>query len=280
MTRSTPSRTATVLGTAAVLGALAPGSAAAAPVDRTPPALTVAPLAVFVPGTSIGPVQGEVTEDVPMRGSWRATDPSGICGYSSRRVFSGSEPTAWTPWSGARTYTDHVSDYNGDAGGGSLRAIGREVRARDCAGNITSRTYSTGVGVFQETGESTQNWSIPTTYSAAWADSTCVCWSNGTARKSSKTGALARFTFTVDVPSPVGLVMERAADRGKVQVLVDGALKATVDTGSPAKQHRAVVWSGVLPAGTHTLGVRNLGTAGRARVDIDAVLLSFPFRFE
>jgi hypothetical protein len=68
--------------------------------------------------------------------------------------------------------------------------------------------------------------------------------------------------------------MERAADRGKSRILIDGVQTATVDTYAATKIHRSVVWVGRIPAGTHTLSVVNAGAAGRARIDVDALAVS------
>jgi hypothetical protein len=69
--------------------------------------------------------------------------------------------------------------------------------------------------------------------------------------------------------------METAPDRGKAQILVDGDLQAVVDTGAPAARHRVVVWVGSIPTdGDHTLSIVNLGTQGRPRIDVDALVLS------
>ena len=283
MHRTHRTRTAAALAAGAALVLVDAGAAAAALPDTTPPTLTAPAQASFVRGASISPiaVTGETfpgTSWVAMEARFRATDPSGICGYSTRQVYSGSEPEPWTAWSSATRLVDrYVNDYDGRDGGGSLRAVGHEVRAKDCAGNIATRFVSFGMNVHQEDGSSYGGGTVPARYTPAWADSVCVCWSGGAAKKTSTAGATARYTFTVDRPTPIGLVMERAADRGAVQVLVDGVRKATVDTYRAAKQHRAVVWTGTLPKGTHTLAVRNVGTPGRARVDVDAVLLASPF---
>ena len=70
---------------------------------------------------------------------------------------------------------------------------------------------------------------------------------------------------------PVALVMERAPDRGKARVLVDGVRVATIDTRAASKIHRSVVWTGTLQ-GAQTLSVVNLATSGRPRIDVDAVM--------
>jgi hypothetical protein len=67
--------------------------------------------------------------------------------------------------------------------------------------------------------------------------------------------------------------MEKAPNRGKFTLFVDGVNRGTVDTFSPVATHRVIVWSGRVPrAGDHVVKIVNQATAGRARIDLDAVL--------
>jgi hypothetical protein len=71
--------------------------------------------------------------------------------------------------------------------------------------------------------------------------------------------------------------MERAANRGKARVLIDGQAAGTIDTYATTTTHRSVVWTGRIPVeGLHTLSVVNLASEGHERIDIDAVLVSTP----
>ncbi len=262
-----------------VLGVLAPGTAGAAAPDRTPPRLVLPGLASFVTGTSIGPMSPldggpQATDGIVMTASWRATDASGICGYSTREVYAGMEPSSWTAWGPQTSLTASVTDYDSQFGGGSFKLDDYEVRVRDCVGNITVRSVSVRPGVFQQDGTSFGYGTLAVTYTGSWGDTTCVCWSGGTARRTSAKGAAARFALTFPEAHPVALVMEKAPGRGKAQVLVDGVVKATVDTLADPTQHRTVVWSGTVPAGSHTVGVVDLATPGRPRVDVDALVVS------
>ncbi len=72
---------------------------------------------------------------------------------------------------------------------------------------------------------------------------------------------------------PVAVVVERAADRGEVDVYVDGTKRARVDTGAATTAHRMIVWESLLAPGSHTLRLVAVGTPGRPRVDLDALLL-------
>ncbi len=66
--------------------------------------------------------------------------------------------------------------------------------------------------------------------------------------------------------------MEMAPNRGKVRIYVDGVLTKTVDTHSATLKHRSVVWAARMAAGVHVVRLVNVGTAGRPRIDLDAVL--------
>jgi len=267
----------------AVVACLAVGLAppAGAAVDATPPVLTVPALASFVTASTIGPMvadpdTGEVSEtsDILMRARWSATDASGICGYSTRAVYAGFKPGDWSAWGTQTSLTVPVTDYDSQQGGGSFKLSGYDVRVRDCAGNVSQKLARYSPGVFQETGVSYGFSGVTSAFTGAWALSKCACWSGGTARRTMQVGARANFTFTYAAERPVALVMEKAPNRGKARIYVDGIPRATVDTFAATPQHRSVVWIGRLPAGRHVVSVANLATAGRPRIDVDAVLVS------
>ena len=70
-------------------------------------------------------------------------------------------------------------------------------------------------------------------------------------------------------------VAPKSKARGKAVVYLDGAKVATVDLFSARTLARQVVFSrdNLDPATPHTLEVRNLATAGRSRVDVDAFMV-------
>lgn len=106
------------------------------------------------------------------------------------------------------------------------------------------------------------------TYSGSWATSKCSCFSGGSDQYATTAGASATFTFT---GTKIGIVSERASNRGSFAVYLDGVYKTTVTNYSITKQNAFVVWSkGSLPPGTHTIELVVVGTAGHPRVDVDA----------
>ncbi|HET6561913.1 MAG TPA: hypothetical protein VFG72_08560 [Marmoricola sp.] len=215
-----------------------------------------------------------------MRTQWTGRDTSGICGYSTARHHDEYYPdeVPWSPWSNAESITLGVSDYDDQEGGGMDKLWGLEVRARDCAGNVAQKFVAFAPIVFQQDGRSYSYGDLEVSTNGTWRTSRCACWAAGTALSTSAKGA----RYNIDVPlrgdavgtTPVALVMERAPDRGKARVLVDGVRVATIDTRAPRKVHRSIVWVGRLNPGAHTLSVVNVGTKGRSRIDVDALAVS------
>lgn len=194
---------------------------------------------------------------------------------SIRGVEAGFEPDPWSDWTSQTSVARTVTDYDSQQGGGSFKFEGYDVRVRDCADNVTQKFVSFRPGVFQEGGRSYGYFGVTSSYTGTWGVSTCTCWSGGSARRTSAKGARANFTFDYTGPHPVALVMEKAPNRGRAQIYVDGVLRATIDTYSATVKHRSVVWIGTLKtAGRHTVSVVNMATPGRSRIDVDAVMVS------
>ena len=261
----------------------APSVAQVAAPDITPPTLNLPARGSFVPlstitGTPFDPDNGwpEAT-GVEMRVQWSATDASRVCGYRVREVYD-EDVSAWTAWGNRTTsVTRSTSDYDDQEGGGTDKFWGYDVEARDCAGNTSLKFSRLAPVVYQQDGLSYRYGTLAVTTTGSWATTYCACWSAGTALRTVARGARINFAMPQDItvgsPYMVGLVMERAPDRGKAQVLIDGVVVATIDTRASTKVHRSIVWSGTL-IGDQTLSVVNLATSGRPRIDVDAVVSS------
>jgi hypothetical protein len=270
-----------VTASALVVAALAGAPAEAAP-DRTPPTLVLPSHASFVVGSQISDTAGGPDRDsayfpgttLKQKIGWQATDASGICGYDVIAVLAGAEPFTLVEDTNATTYTDLTTDYDDQQGGGSFKVEGWNVVAHDCAGNTTTKFTNARPVVTQEDGWTYGFPGVTVTYSGVWGTSTCACWSGDKARKTTQAGAWVKLTRTWTAQETIGLVMEKAPNRGKVRIYVDGTLKATVDTHSATTVHRVIVWKWRFGAGTHVVKVVNVGTAGRPRIDLDAVLNS------
>jgi hypothetical protein len=66
-------------------------------------------------------------------------------------------------------------------------------------------------------------------------------------------------------------------DSSRFTLLVDGVNRGTVDTFATTNRHRVVVWAGRMTTrGAHVVELVNQPTAGRSRIDLDAVLFNEP----
>lgn len=259
-----------------------PGTASAT--GTSSPHLTVVPHALFLQGGIISPSaaptpdQETFVDSIPMYITWKGSDADGICGYDVKADYAGDFPQTLVSGTHATRYQGTATDYDDQYGGGSQKIEGWIVVAHDCAGHTTSRESVLYPTVTQENGHSPADGGVVPTiaYSGTWSGATCSCWSAGAVRWTTQHGAAA--TITLDTTSPrmaVGLVMEKAPNRGKFTLLVDGVSKGTVDTRAGTATHRVIVWSGTLAtAGHHVVRVVNQATAGRPRIDLDAVLVN------
>ena len=265
-----------LLATTAAALTLASASPVHAATDTSPPSLVLQPAADFVVGSVLGATDvdtdGQIgaTAGISMRATWRASDASGICGYSTHAEYAGG-PSDWSSWSSATSLTHTATDYDDQYGGGSSKLEGYTVRARDCAGNTTDRFVGFRPIVAQEDGATFYYGDVigTPTYTGSWGSSSCTCFSGGgSTRRTTQAGASVSFTGG---PERTALVMAKGPNRGSAKVYVDGVLKATVNTHSTTKTNRAVVWNGATNAGT--VRIVNVATAGHPRIDLDAVVI-------
>lgn len=266
-----------VLVAASGVAATLLSNGASAAVDTTPPRLKLPASFSFIKGSAIGEMapdeDGEMqsTYPIPMRVKWSASDASGICGSRTRMIDSDAGFDApYGPWTMQSQLTIEESDYTNQQGGGSFNDWAYQVQVRDCFDNYTAKLARSDAVVVQEDGATYGFGELPITYTGAWNVNNCACWSGGTARRTNAAGASAQFKVQ-SYQREVGLVMETAPDRGRFQVLVNGKLRATVDTYAAVKKHRVVVWTGKVPADS-TIKLVNLATPGRPRIDLDAIL--------
>jgi hypothetical protein len=285
------------LGVLALGLTLAPTPAESAP-DTTPPVLTVPYKSSFTVGQQL-PVgvhpdcyeTGQPWTDwvwVPEDFSWSATDNSGgPIRYDMFRadnatgggdVFLNSAQTSYT--------TDTGTNADQSCGGGDWSAAYWDLTARDTAGNVTVKTILGGqIEVTQDSNlnDGQNNAVVPVlTYAGLWQLANCTCWSAGGVHKT--TAKNASVSIQIALPfgwnpawpeannrTHVGLVMHKGVGRGKFQVWVNGVLRSTVDTYAKTDQPRMVVYQTAV-TGTTTIKLVNLATAGRPRIDVDAVL--------
>jgi hypothetical protein len=262
-----------------------PVGRAVAAVDSTPPALNLPAYAAFAVGKTIGTSTDHLIEDgsrnftfeINEIARWSARDESGICGYDVEQVFAGLEPLPLVTGTTKTSFATNLgTNYDGEFGGGSSVTEGLQVTAHDCAGNSTTKFTSTFAHVIQEDGFNPSNGAIvPITYRGSWAISNYPGFSGGHTRKTSARNASVSINVNITGNGAhVGLVMERASNRGKADVYIDGVFKKTIDTYSPTTLHRVIVYDAALSAGAHTIKVVNRATPNRPRIDLDALLVS------
>lgn len=219
--------------------------------DSTKPT-TTAPRIAYRTGASLS------GSSAPIRLTWSGADAggSGIARYELARSTNGG-----TSWS---VISNSITSASRDLTLSSLGTIRYRVRAIDKAGNVGA--WATGPNV---TPKLSQQTSTLFAYGGTWNTGTVTSYSGGTSRWSNIAGSRATFTFT---GRAIGLVTTMASKRGKVKVYVDGVYITTVDTYSATTKYRALVWQRTWTvSGTHTVRFVVVGTAGRPRVDIDAV---------
>ncbi len=107
-----------------------------------------------------------------------------------------------------------------------------------------------------------------TGYTGTWDTATSTSYSGGLDPVRQHRGASAPYTVTA---RSIALVTTKAASRGSVRVYVDGVLAATVSTYATTTAYRSIAWQKTWSsAGTHTIRLVVVATAGHPRVDLDA----------
>jgi hypothetical protein len=189
--------------------------------------------------------------------SWFGADPggAGIRSFDLRRSTDGA------PWTTVATGITGTTREVALPPGHSHRF---EVRARDRAGNVGPWAASqTFVAQLRQEGWDEVSWR------GDWNGASTSAFSAGSVRSSTDAGASFRTTFT---GRGIAWVSTLGSSHGAARVYVDGVLVTTVNTYSKTTLHRRIVfartWSTV---GTHTLRIVVVGTAGHARVDLDAL---------
>jgi hypothetical protein len=139
------------------------------------------------------------------------------------------------------------------------------VRAVDNADNVGAWATGSSFGLtrYSETNSRIR-------YSGTWTLARSSVYWGGQAKRSSSTGAKASITVTART---VEWVARKGPTYGKAQVYVNGVLKATVDLYASTYQNQRVAWSYTWSSSTsRTITIKVLGTSGRPRVDLDAIV--------
>lgn len=137
------------------------------------------------------------------------------------------------------------------------------VRATDRSGNKSAWSMSK---LFQT--DLLQEDASGTTYDAKWHPAPMTGASGGAVMTTSTAGAVAKLQFTGDA---IGLVTTVGPTRGRVEVYLDGVKMKTLDLYAPSVTKRMLAFVRDFGGVTvHNLKLVAEGTAGRARIDIDA----------
>lgn len=202
------------------------------------------------------------TSTVPVKISWKGTDPDGnVASYQLQRSTDGGRH--WTsialPVATARSITLHL-------GGDSGHRF--RVRAIDNLGrpSVWSTSDKLGLEIDQQgSAKLRRTWSKESGFDLAGGSS------HGTRLK----GASATYNFTGRTVRWIGTT---DVDHGKARVYLDGRLVATVDAYSATRQTCQVLFATTVKPGRHTLrivvmGKNNTRSSGD-RVDIDAFVVT------
>lgn len=196
---------------------------------------------------------------------WSAVDPSGICRYTVDIEM------------GVDGWQIGVVDYETNATSGQYGFLGDgyfnsddlsqvRINAYDCLGNMTSV-------------ERRATWpSIPVDYGGeprkGWRQVQCECaMGDSTLRTAKKGRSLTTVVNANGYTKRFALVMAKGPARGRANIFYDGKLVKKVDSYSPVKSDRVIVWE-VEIAGTadHKIKIVNAATPGRAKIEIDALI--------
>ena len=233
---------------------------------KTGPGAAVSSLSILVDTTkpAISVPSVVVADGQPLAGSsvrfglaWTASDGgSGPGSVELQRTTNGG--LSWTPVS---ILADATSSTVAVAASGTTRF---RVRETDRAGNVSDwkATIPLAPRLVQQSAASVR-------WAGAWTGVSSPAFSGGSARYTRAAGASA--SWTISAARGVAFVTSIGPGRGRVRIYLDGVAVKTLDLYRVTATHRVVVWSRLFgSAGTHTVKVVALGTAGRPRVDVDA----------
>jgi uncharacterized delta-60 repeat protein len=221
--------------------------------DAKPPRVR-APEQSLVAGSTLG------ATDVPVKLSWSATDADGeVTNYQLQQsTDSGAYEDVGLTSSATTTRTLQL------APGSNYRF---RVRATDDNGNRSVWKYGP-----RFTLDALQENAPSIAYARIWKTQSLAGAYGGKLKYATARGAKATLSFT---GTGVAWVAPESKTRGKAAVYLDGVKVATVDLFSNRPLARQVVFSkgNLDPARPHKLEVRNLGTSGRPRVDVDSFVV-------
>ena len=196
----------------------------------------------------------------PLLITWaKATDPSSrIAAYEVETSLD------YGPWMGTVSVAGAAT---------SVRLTGLlghsqrfRVRAQDAAGNWSDWQVGAPLSLATVQDDRSQMH-----YSSGWHAAADRWASGGSTRYTIQRGPTVRLTVRARQLAIVGPV---ARNRGAAAVYVNGVYQGTISFFSRVAASRRVVWTRTFPTDAiRTIEVRALGTVGRPRIDIDAILV-------
>lgn len=217
--------------------------------ETTPPTITKAPAPSFETG-HLG------TTSVPISITWSGTDAtSGISHYDlEESVDGGAFSLAASPPTAKATVNLN-----------SGHSYQFEVRAADKAGNLSGFTAGS-----KFTLTAVQETASAITYTTGWKTQALTGSYGGSVKFATVSGKKATLSFS---GSQVAWVSTIGSNRGSAAASLDGGTATTVSTNGTALKTAMVVYTKTVTAGTHSLVLNVLGTAGHPRVDVDGFLI-------
>jgi hypothetical protein len=217
--------------------------------ETTPPTITKAPAPSFETG-HLG------TTSVPISITWSGTDAtSGISHYDLEESVDGGA------FSLAASPTTAKATVNLNSG----HSYQFEVRAADKAGNLSGFTAGS-----KFTLTAVQETASAITYTTGWKTQALTGSYGGSVKFATLSGKKATLSFS---GSQVAWVSTIGSNRGSAAASLDGGTATTVSTNGTALKTAMVVYTKTVTAGTHSLLLNVLGTAGHPRVDVDGFLI-------
>ena len=228
--------------------------AATVVLDPAPDA--VPPVVATVPKAAVRSAVRLSGSAIPLTVTWTGTDEGwGIARYELER--STDAGLTWTVVS--TSLTTPSTTLTAPSSG----TVMFHARAIDAAGNTGDWVAGPALSP-----RLVQNGSTSVTYGGTWTGATSTSYSGGSVKYAKAAGASVKYTFT---GRSVAFVTTRTPARGKVKIYVDGVYIKTVDTVASTTQYRYLAYSKTwAAAGSHTIKLVVVGTAGRPRVDFDA----------
>jgi subtilisin len=220
-------------------------------VDGTPPTVGVPRVQL------VGPVVGQRT--VPVRLSWTGQDAQ--AGVGQYRIERSTDGKAWSEVARVGGTTTTITRSLADGHRYRYR-----VAAIDRVGNVSGWSSGTTFRLIRIEGESRS-----VSHTASWGRVRRAASSGGASISSSAAGAKAR--LLVDARA-IAWVAGTSDDRGRASIYADGVRLATIDQRRSEGRARTVVfvrdWG---KRAQRQLVFRVEGTAGRPRVDFDALIV-------